>query len=135
MASGGAYIGIGGASARLIDANNILAATMIAMGRAVTALDVTPDLALIDGNRAPVLLCPTQTLVKGDSLSLSIAAASIIAKVARDRLMARLAERYGGFGWERNAGYGTRQHQDGLAQLGPTPHHRTSFAPIARLIG
>lgn len=131
-AAGGARIGLGGASASEIDRTNILAASLTAMARAVAALGAPPALALVDGNRAPDLPCPVQTLVKGDSLSLSIAAASILAKVTRDRLMTRLAARYPGFAWERNAGYGTAAHRQGLARLGPTPHHRHSFAPVAR---
>jgi len=130
--AGGARIGLGGASASEIDRTNILAASLTAMARAVAALGAPPALALVDGNRAPDLPCPVQTLVKGDSLSLSIAAASILAKVTRDRLMTRLAARYPGFAWERNAGYGTAAHKEGLARLGPTPHHRHSFAPVAR---
>ena len=85
----------------------------------------------MDGNRAPDLPCPCQTVVKGDGRSLSIAAASIVAKVTRDRLMRRLAEEFPGYGWERNAGYGTAEHKAALERLGITPHHRRSFAPIA----
>ena len=88
------------------------------------------DFALIDGNRDPGLACPSRTVVKGDGLSLSIAAASIVAKVARDRVMADLAARYPGYGWERNAGYGTAEHLAALDRLGPTPEHRRSFAPV-----
>lgn len=130
--AGSARIGLGGASASEIDRTNILAASLTAMVRAVAALGAPPALALVDGNRAPDLPCPVQTLVKGDSLSLSIAAASILAKVTRDRIMTRLAARHPGFAWERNAGYGTAAHKEGLARLGPTPHHRHSFAPVAR---
>ena len=93
-----------------------------------------PDLALVDGNRLPPLPCPARSIVKGDSISLSIAAASIMAKVTRDRLMARLGARYPGFGWERNAGYGTAEHQAALKRLGVTPHHRKSFAPIIKML-
>lgn len=126
--------GIGAASVVEIDRDNILAATLIAMCRALAALGVVPDLALVDGNRAPPLPCPVRTIVKGDTRSLSIAAASIIAKVTRDRLMTALAARYPGFGWERNAGYGTAHHRSALERLGPTPHHRRSFAPVMRRI-
>ncbi len=131
---GSARIGVGSASVAEIDRLNILAATLLAMRRAVMHLGVVPALALIDGNRAPALPCATQTLVKGESRSLSIAAASIVAKVTRDRIMARLARAHPGFGWERNAGYGTPEHQAALARLGPTPHHRTSFAPIRKIL-
>ena len=133
LAGNGVVIGIGGASAAEIDRVNILQATMLAMGRALRALDITPALALVDGNRAPKLPCATQTVVGGDGISISIAAASIVAKVTRDGIMAELARRHPGFGWERNAGYGTAQHKEGLTTQGPTRHHRHSFAPIRRL--
>lgn len=133
--AGCANIGIGAASVGEIERDNILAATYAAMRRAVGGLSTVPDTALIDGNRLPPdLPCRGQTVVKGDSLSLSIAAASIVAKVTRDRIMASLATRYPAFGWERNAGYGTRQHQDGLAAEGITPHHRRTYAPIAKML-
>ncbi len=130
----GVNIGIGGASAAEIDRVNVLEATMLAMGRALRALDITPALALVDGNRAPELPCAVRTVVGGDGISLSIAAASIVAKVTRDGIMAELARRHPAFGWERNAGYGTAQHKEGLAIRGPTRHHRRSFAPIRRLM-
>jgi len=129
-----ARIGIGAAATAEISALNILGATFLAMRRAVGALDVLPDLALVDGNRLPPLPCPARTIIKGDGISLSIAAASIIAKVTRDRLMVRLGARYPGFGWERNAGYGTAEHQAALNRLGVTPHHRKSFAPIVKML-
>ena len=101
------------------------------MQRAVAALAVPPSAVLVDGNRTPDLLpCPAHPMVGGDTLSLSIAAASIVAKVTRDRIMARLAADYPGYGWERNAGYGVAAHRAALATLGPTPHHRRSFAPV-----
>lgn len=127
---GRARIAIGGASAAEIDRFNILEASLRAMARAVAGLGLTPDLALVDGNRSPELPCPVRTVVKGDCLSLSIAAASIAAKVMRDGIMARLALRHPGFGWERNAGYGTAEHRTALLRLGVTPHHRRSFAPV-----
>jgi ribonuclease HII len=132
-----ARIGIGAAATAEITNLNILGATFLAMQRAVDALSAPgglPDLALVDGNRLPPLPCPARSIVKGDSISLSIAAASIIAKVTRDRLMARLGARYPGFGWERNAGYGTAEHQAALKRLGVTPHHRKSFAPIIKML-
>ncbi|MFP6740405.1 MAG: ribonuclease HII [Alphaproteobacteria bacterium] len=129
-----ARVGVGQASVGEIDDLNILAATMLAMARAMANLGEPPDHVLIDGNRLPDLPCPATTVVGGDRLSLSIAAASIIAKVTRDRLMASLAADYPGYGWERNAGYGTALHRDGLATFGITPHHRRSFAPIRRLL-
>jgi len=125
-----ARIGIGAASVGEIDRINILQASLLAMRRALAALPAVPQLALIDGNIAPELPCPSRTVVGGDGLSLSIAAASIIAKVTRDRLMRQLAMRYRGYGWETNVGYGTEAHRAALLILGPTPHHRQSFAPL-----
>jgi ribonuclease HII len=127
---GSAYIGVGAASAREIDGINILRAALLAMARAVAALAVRPDLALVDGNVAPPLPCPVQTIVKGDGLSFSIAAASVVAKVTRDRIMRALARRYQGYGWETNVGYATRAHGAAILELGPSPHHRRSFAPV-----
>ena len=126
----GAAIGIGAASVGEIDRRNILQATLAAMGRAVAALPRAPEIALVDGNVPPPLPCPVKTVIGGDGLSLSIAAASVIAKVTRDRLMRRLALRYGGYGWDTNVGYGTPEHRAGIERLGPTPHHRRSFAPL-----
>lgn len=129
-----AAIGIAGASVTEIDRLNVLAATMLAMQRAVRALNSPPAAVLVDGNRLPALPFPAECAVKGDARSYSIAAASIIAKVTRDRLMARLACRYPDYAWERNAGYGTKAHREGLANAGVTPHHRRSFAPIRALL-
>ena len=125
---------VGLASVAEIDSMNILQAALLAMRRAVVRLAHVPDLALVDGNRAPCLPCPVRTVVGGDRSSLSIAAASIVAKVARDRLMARLALHHPGYGWERNAGYGTAEHRAGLARLGLCAHHRRSFRPIRELL-
>lgn len=130
-----ARIGVGAASAREIDRINVLRASLVAMGRAVAALGVRPDIALVDGNVAPILPCPVKTVVKGDALSFSIAAASVIAKVTRDRIMATLAQRYPGYGWETNVGYTTAAHGRALAQLGATPHHRRSFEPVRLALG
>ena len=129
-----ADIGIGAASVAEITQFNILGATFRAMARAVHALEFAPDSALVDGNRAPPLPCPARMVVGGDGISLSIAAASIMAKVKRDCIMARLAVRYPGFGWERNAGYGTAEHRGALDANGVTPHHRVSFAPIHKIL-
>ncbi|WP_135075313.1 ribonuclease HII [Terasakiella sp. SH-1] len=127
---------VGEASVEEIDDVNILQATYLAMTRAVQGLVPKPDYALIDGNKMPPKLgVPGHPVVKGDSLSCSIAAASIIAKVTRDQQMANLAEEYPGYGWEKNAGYGVKLHQEGLATLGLTPHHRKSFKPIKKLMG
>lgn len=125
--------GFGEASVAEIDRLNILKATFLAMKRAVEALGRPIDHALVDGNQVPPLGCAVHTQIGGDGLSLSIAAASVIAKVRRDRLMAELAGQFPGYGWESNAGYGTAAHLAALRKLGPTPHHRTSFAPIAQL--
>jgi len=118
-----------------VDRYNILGATKLAMLRAYEALPVKPDIALIDGNQLPQLPCAMDAIVDGDALCVSIAAASVIAKVTRDRLMAVLAQEFPQYGWERNAGYGTREHQEALMRFGVTPHHRRSFAPIRRLLG
>ena len=134
-ARGGAVsIGVGAASAREIDRINILRASLLAMARAVAVLKLSPggapDIALVDGNVAPTLPCAVDTIVKGDALSFSIAAASVIAKVTRDRIMHALARRYRGYGWETNVGYGTAEHGRAIRLLGVTPHHRRSFAPV-----
>ena len=117
-----------------IDDVNILQATMRAMARAAADLAArggrAADAALVDGNRLPDLSCPAEAVVGGDGLSLSIAAASILAKVTRDRRMAALARSHPGYGWERNQGYGTAEHRTALASLGVTPQHRRSFRPI-----
>lgn len=124
----GTRIGIAHASVAEIDAINILRASHLAMQRALEQLDVMPELALIDGNQAPHgFPCPTRCVIKGDGLSLSIAAASIAAKVTRDRLMVALAEHFPGYGWERNMGYGTAEHRDAIRRIGLTEHHRRSF--------
>ncbi len=127
-----ATIGFGQASVEEIDRLNILQATFLAMRRAYDALGRACDHALVDGNRPPKLPCPIRCVVGGDGISLSIAAASVVAKVRRDALMAELALSHPEFGWERNAGYGTAEHLAALKRLGPTPHHRRSFAPVAQ---
>lgn len=120
-------VSIGEASVGEIDQINILQATFLAMRRAVDGLNVKPAYALVDGNKLPGLTIPAEAVVKGDGKSLSIGAASIIAKVTRDRLMAKLAEAHPGYGWEQNAGYGTKSHRDAILALGTTAHHRLSF--------
>ena len=126
-----ARVGVGVASVAGIDRLNILAATVLAMRRAVDDLGVVPGHVLVDGNRLPELPCPATAVVRGDARCLSIAAASIVAKVTRDRIMADLARSHPGFGWDHNAGYGTPEHRAALDALGVTPHHRRSFAPVA----
>ncbi len=125
-----AQVGVGEATVEEIDALNILRATQRAMQRAVAALPCLPATALVDGNQPPVLPCAVHAVVKGDARSLSIAAASIVAKVTRDRCMHALAAAFPHYGFERHAGYGTRAHLAALASHGVTVHHRTSFAPV-----
>jgi len=125
-----ATIGIGIADVAMIDRDNILAATLWAMREAVRNLAIRPALALIDGNRAPRLRCNAETIVAGDQRSLSIAAASIVAKVTRDAMMAAFDREFPGYEFARHKGYGTELHQQALARLGPSPQHRKSFAPI-----
>ena len=129
-----AEIGIGIASPAEIDEFNILQASMLAMQRAAKGLTIKPASALVDGNHAPDIPYAVKTIVKGDGRSLSIAAASIVAKVTRDRIMADLSKKYPGYGWESNAGYGTKEHYNALLQLGVTPEHRQSFTPIRNLL-
>ncbi|MEO1250786.1 MAG: ribonuclease HII [Pseudomonadota bacterium] len=129
-----AVVGVGLASVSEIDAINILQASLLAMRRAVDALDRAPAACLVDGNQDPKLSVPAQLVVKGDARSLSIAAASIIAKTTRDAMMRDLDADFPGYGWASNKGYGARVHMDALERLGPTPHHRKSFAPVARAI-
>jgi ribonuclease HII len=128
------HVGIGIASVAEIDELNILAAALLAMSRAVTALSLKPAHVLVDGRHAPKLSLPCTAIVGGDRRSMAIAAGSIVAKVYRDRLMCDLSAAHPGFGWERNAGYGTREHRDALARIGVTPHHRRSFKPVAARI-
>lgn len=125
-----ARVGVGIADVSRIDRDNILNATMWAMAEALAALGNRPGLAIVDGNRAPRLPVPVRTLVKGDALCLSVAAASIIAKVTRDRLMEGEARRFPGYGFERHKGYGTPEHQAAIDRLGVTPIHRRSFKPV-----
>lgn len=128
------FVALGAASVHEIDAINILQATFLAMTRAVARLPHYPAIALIDGNRLPALPCPAETRVGGDATEPTIAAASIIAKVSRDRVMKTLANRHPGYGWERNAGYGTAEHLSALGANGVTAHHRRSFAPVAKAL-
>ena len=128
-------VGIGEASVAEIDRINILQATYLAMRRAVAALPQPPGHLLIDGNRLPPdLPCPATAIVKGDGRSVSIAAASIVAKIWRDRIMRDLAQHHPGYGWETNAGYGSKSHNEALRNLGVTPHHRRSFKPVHNIL-
>jgi ribonuclease HII len=119
------------ASVAEIDSLNIHRATLTAMARAVAALPVSPAHALIDGKFAPPVAAKTHTVIGGDAICVNISAASILAKVARDQIMGDLAALHPGYGWERNAGYGTAEHMAALEQNGTTIHHRRSFAPVA----
>lgn len=125
-----ARIGIGIADVTEIDRFNIFWATMLAMTRAVESLGLEPGMVLVDGNRCPDWRYRSRAIIGGDAKSRSIAAASIIAKVTRDRMMAEHAAEYPGYGWETNKGYGTPEHCAALDRLGPTPIHRRSFAPV-----
>lgn len=129
-------ISFGEASVQEIDTLNIYHARMLAMKRAVAGLAVLPELALIDGNATPrELACKARTIVDGDAKCLSIAAASIVAKVFRDAYMHKLAEAFPGYGWETNVGYPTRDHRHAIEKLGLTPHHRRSFAFVRMHLG
>lgn len=129
-----AIVGVGDATVDEIDLVNIRQATHLAMARAVRALSPVPAFALVDGNDAPALPCRCDTIVDGDARSVSIAAASIIAKVTRDRMMTALHNEHPGYGWLTNKGYGTPEHLDALLRLGPCRHHRRSFAPVYQIL-
>ena len=123
-------IGVASATAVEIDTINIRQATLLAMRRAVSALPVAPASVLVDGNDPPVLACRCESIIGGDALIASIAAASIVAKVARDAMMARLCQRYPAYGFSAHAGYATARHRSALTTHGPCPEHRYSFAPV-----
>ena len=130
-----AQVGVGQASVAEIDALNILRASHLAMERAIAAIPVRPQHVLIDGNLLPRgLALSAEAIVQGDARSLSIAAASIIAKVTRDRIMVDLAQQHPGYGWQKNAGYPTKDHLLALQNLGVTPHHRRSFRPVHNIL-
>lgn len=132
---GSARVGIGHASVQEIDQINILQASHLAMMRAIEELGGDVDYVLIDGNRAPkALTLPHECLVKGDARSCSIAAASIVAKITRDRIMSALDAEFPGYGWAKNAGYPTKEHLEALRELGVTPHHRCSFKPVHNIL-
>lgn len=133
----GGQVALGEASVAEIDRLHILAATLLAMARAVEALAACcgpPDLVLVDGNRAPRLAAPVRTIIGGDASEPSISAASIVAKVARDAMMAELCRADPRYGFARHKGYGTAAHLAALAHHGPSAAHRRSFAPVARLL-
>ncbi|WP_443641492.1 ribonuclease HII [Candidatus Njordibacter sp. Uisw_039] len=128
-------VGVGRASVEEIDQLNILHASMLAMQRAVESLDMVPDLALIDGNCCPSLMCASEAIIKGDAKEITIGAASIIAKVTRDREMLEWHKQYPCYGLDKHKGYPTQAHMKALDEYGISPHHRRSFAPVRRLIG
>lgn len=128
-------VSVAHASVEEIDTLNILRASHLAMCRALDGLRRTPCIALVDGNMIPEgLRCPGEALIKGDGRSLSVAAASIVAKVVRDRIMVDLAQQHPGYGWERNAGYPTKAHREALLSLGVTPYHRRSFKTVHNML-
>lgn len=128
-------VGIAHASVEEIDELNILRASHLAMERAVAALGSVPDHLLIDGNLIPKGATQSaEAIIKGDARSLSISAASIVAKVCRDRIMVGLAQQFPGYGWEQNAGYPSKQHREALIKIGVTPHHRRSFKPVHNIL-
>ena len=130
-----AQVGVGIADVNRIDRDNILNATLWAMREAVTQLEVSPRLVLVDGNRAPRLAMETRTIIKGDAKCASIAAASIVAKVTRDRLMMNYARDFPGYGFERHKGYGTPEHQSAIDKMGVCALHRRSFKPVQLALG
>jgi ribonuclease HII len=130
-----ADVSVAHASVAEIDALNILRASHLAMERAIAGLSKPPDHVLIDGNMIPRgLTLPAQAIIKGDALSLSIAAASIVAKIKRDAIMWDMAQQFPGYGWETNAGYPSKSHRSALQNLGVTPHHRRSFKPVHNIL-
>ena len=130
-----ARVAIGVADVDRIDTDNILNASLWAMAQAVALLDCRPRLVLVDGNRSPHLDCTTRAIIQGDAKCFSIAAASIVAKVTRDAMMAELARDYPNYGFDRHKGYGTREHHAAIARHGVTPHHRRSFRPVQLALG
>ncbi len=130
-----AIVAVAIADVERIDRDNILGATLWAMAEAIGQLAEKPKLVLVDGNKAPRVAMQTRTIVKGDSKCLSIAAASIVAKVTRDRIMMQLARAHPGYGFERHKGYGTPEHQAAINKLGVSPLHRRSFKPVQLALG
>ena len=129
-----ASVGVAAVSAQEVDRVNVLNASLLAMGQAVSNMGLKPDVALIDGDKVPDLDCLSRFVIGGDRLSISIAAASIVAKVERDEIMARLALQYPGYGWDTNMGYGTARHIEEIRSAGITPEHRRSFRPVAQVL-
>ncbi|WP_375229618.1 ribonuclease HII [Roseobacter sp. S98] len=135
LLAGCAEVSVGHATVAEIEQENILRASHIAMQRALAGLASAPDHVLIDGSMIPRgLNLPATPVVKGDTRCLSISAASIVAKIARDRIMVDLAQQHPGYGWETNMGYGSKSHMEALRNLGPTPHHRRTFKPVYNML-
>ena len=132
---GHCWVGVGGATVEEIEQINILQATMLAMERAVEGLPILPSHALVDGNKTPSLPCRVEAIVQGDLTVPAISAASVIAKVTRDRIMGSLAHKWPGYGLETNQGYPTAAHRNALSQLGITPLHRRTFGPVHKILG
>ena len=129
------FVGVGISSIEEIDNLNILQATFLSMKRALNNLDCSVDAILVDGNIDPGFDYKTECIVKGDSISFSIAAASIIAKVTRDNLMSKIHKEFPNYNWKRNKGYGTKEHRNALDMYGPCKYHRKSFSPINKMLG
>ena len=128
-------VGVGISSIEEIDSMNVLQATFLSMKRAVEDLNPQPEYILVDGNLDPGLNFKTKCIIKGDSISISIAAASVIAKVTRDNLMLKLDKEFPNYNWKKNKGYGTAEHRNALELYGPCKYHRKSFSPINKMLG
>ena len=129
------FVGVGISSIEEIDSMNVLQATFLSMKRAVEDLNPQPEYILVDGNLDPGLNFKTKCIIKGDSISISIAAASVIAKVTRDNLMLKLDKEFPNYNWKKNKGYGTAEHRNALELYGPCKYHRKSFSPINKMLG
>ena len=129
------FVGVGISSIEEIDSMNVLQATFLSMNRAVEDLNPQPEYILVDGNLDPGLNFKTKCIIKGDSISISIAAASVIAKVTRDNLMLKLDKEFPNYNWKKNKGYGTAEHRNALELHGPCKYHRKSFSPINKMLG
>ena len=129
------FVGVGISSIEEIDSMNVLQATFLSMKRAVEDLNPQPEYILVDGNLDPGLNFKTKCIIKGDSISISIAAASVIAKVTRDNLMLKLDKEFPNYNWKKNKGYGTAEHRNALEIHGPCKYHRKSFSPINKMLG
>lgn len=129
------FVGVGISSIEEIDSMNVLQATFLSMNRAIEDLNPQPEYILVDGNLDPGLNFKTKCIIKGDSISISIAAASVVAKVTRDNLMLKLDKEFPNYNWKKNKGYGTAEHRNALELYGPCKYHRKSFSPINKMLG